>query len=158
MYKMRLLSFMQMAEDKMEIGFATLQHELLLKPNEIEEFVIDGELLVYARWTRGGVTLKFAKMIYDLSKDSRLLVVELSTSANWNQLIQHSLTGFIQMGQSVPFDHNKLAVRLLSRLSGNVYQPKTYYTVPLLGLYMRSVELAEAIRISLKAGLDKQQQ
>ena len=43
-------------------------------------------------------------------------------------------------------------------------QPRTYYTVPLLGLYTRSVELAEAISevsghwINLKTGLGKQQQ
>ena len=44
MHKMRLLSFMQMCEDHQEeIDFVSIQNELLLKPNEVESFIIDGK-------------------------------------------------------------------------------------------------------------------
>lgn len=39
--KMRLLTFMQMAETKTEMSFETIQKELDLAPNQIEAFIID---------------------------------------------------------------------------------------------------------------------
>lgn len=39
--KMRLLTFMQLAENKKELGFETIQKELQLQPDEVESFVID---------------------------------------------------------------------------------------------------------------------
>ena len=44
MLKMRLLTFMQMCESKLEIDFATIQYELQLEPQDIEAFIIDGAL------------------------------------------------------------------------------------------------------------------
>lgn len=44
MHKMRILTFMQIAEGKTEIGFDLIEKELLLKPEEVEAFVIDGEM------------------------------------------------------------------------------------------------------------------
>lgn len=41
MKKMRLLTFMQLAEDNPEMSFQKLQEELQLKPEEVEPFVID---------------------------------------------------------------------------------------------------------------------
>ncbi|XP_076450722.1 eukaryotic translation initiation factor 3 subunit M-like [Babylonia areolata] len=41
MRKMRLLTFMQMAETKKEMDFALIQDELVLGPQAVEEFVID---------------------------------------------------------------------------------------------------------------------
>lgn len=41
---MRLLTFMQMAESKKEISFNTILEELQLPDNDVEAFVIDGEL------------------------------------------------------------------------------------------------------------------
>ncbi|KAK7098489.1 eukaryotic translation initiation factor 3 subunit M-like [Littorina saxatilis] len=41
MRKMRLLTFMQMAESRKEMDFALIQEELLLGPQAVEEFVID---------------------------------------------------------------------------------------------------------------------
>ncbi|XP_064634582.1 eukaryotic translation initiation factor 3 subunit M-like [Lineus longissimus] len=41
MQKMRLLTFMQMAENKKEIDFETIQKEMKLAPNEVEAFIID---------------------------------------------------------------------------------------------------------------------
>lgn len=41
MRKMRLLTFMQMAEIKKEMDFALIQDELVLGPQAVEEFVID---------------------------------------------------------------------------------------------------------------------
>jgi translation initiation factor 3 subunit M len=43
MQKMRLLTFMQMAENKKEIDFETIQKEMKLAPDEVEAFVIDGK-------------------------------------------------------------------------------------------------------------------
>lgn len=42
MKKMRLLTFLQMAETRKEMDFAHIQEELLLGPQAVEEFVIDG--------------------------------------------------------------------------------------------------------------------
>lgn len=39
--KMRLLTFMQMAENKKEIPFSVIESELQLKPEEVEGFIID---------------------------------------------------------------------------------------------------------------------
>ena len=47
MRKMRLLTFMQMAETKMEMDFALIQQELVLGPQAVEEFVIDGMLFFF---------------------------------------------------------------------------------------------------------------
>ena len=43
MQKMRLLTFMQMAEDRQEIYFDTIQQEMNLAADDIEEYIIDGE-------------------------------------------------------------------------------------------------------------------
>jgi translation initiation factor 3 subunit M len=40
--KMRLLTFMQMAESRKEIPFDAIQTDLQLDPNQVEAFVIDG--------------------------------------------------------------------------------------------------------------------
>jgi translation initiation factor 3 subunit M len=42
MQKMRLLSFMQLAETNPEIGFDIIEHELQIKPEEVEAFIIEG--------------------------------------------------------------------------------------------------------------------
>lgn len=42
MRKMRLLTFMQMAETRKEMDFHLIQEELVLGPQAVEEFVIDG--------------------------------------------------------------------------------------------------------------------
>ena len=42
MHKMRLLTFMQMAEKRKEMDFELLQRELVLGPQSVEEFIIDG--------------------------------------------------------------------------------------------------------------------
>jgi len=39
--KMKLLSFMQLAENRSEISFAEIQHSIQLKEDEVEEFLID---------------------------------------------------------------------------------------------------------------------
>lgn len=39
--KMKLLSFMQLAENRSEISFAEIQHEIQIKEDEVEEFLID---------------------------------------------------------------------------------------------------------------------
>ncbi|RWS08227.1 eukaryotic translation initiation factor 3 subunit M-like protein [Dinothrombium tinctorium] len=41
MQKMRLLTFMQIAETKKELSFENIQEELQLQPNEVEGFIID---------------------------------------------------------------------------------------------------------------------
>lgn len=41
--KMRLLTFMQMAETRKEIPFSVIESELQLKPDEVEGFIIDGK-------------------------------------------------------------------------------------------------------------------
>jgi len=43
MKKMRLLTFMQLAEDSQEMSFQKIQEELQLKPEEVEPFIIDGK-------------------------------------------------------------------------------------------------------------------
>lgn len=40
--KMRLLTFMQLAEGNSEMSFATIQEELQLNEDEVEGFIIDG--------------------------------------------------------------------------------------------------------------------
>lgn len=44
MKKMRLLTFMQIAETKKEITFDTIKQELQLDEDSVESFIIDGEL------------------------------------------------------------------------------------------------------------------
>ena len=44
MHKMRLLTFVQIAEGKSELSFETIENELQLQPDEVEAFIIDGEL------------------------------------------------------------------------------------------------------------------
>lgn len=46
MHKMRILTFMQIAEGKTELGFDQIQKELQLLPEEVEAFVIDGKSLL----------------------------------------------------------------------------------------------------------------
>lgn len=41
MRKMKLLSFMQLAENRSEISFAEIQHSIQIKDDEVEEFLID---------------------------------------------------------------------------------------------------------------------
>jgi len=41
--KMRLLTFMQLAEGNSEMSFDTIQQELQLKDTEVEAFIIDGK-------------------------------------------------------------------------------------------------------------------
>lgn len=43
MQKMKLLSFMQLAETNPEISFDVIQKELQIEPNEVEGFIIEGE-------------------------------------------------------------------------------------------------------------------
>jgi len=40
-HKMRILSFMQLAESSSEISFETVQREMQLQPDEVESFIID---------------------------------------------------------------------------------------------------------------------
>lgn len=42
MHKMRILTFMQIAEGKTELGYDQIQKELQLLPEEVEAFVFDG--------------------------------------------------------------------------------------------------------------------
>lgn len=42
MKKMRLLTFMQLAEGTTEMSFETIQQELQLNENQVEAFIIDG--------------------------------------------------------------------------------------------------------------------
>lgn len=44
MKKMRLLTFMQLAETNPEMSFDTIQEELQINENEVESFIIDGKL------------------------------------------------------------------------------------------------------------------
>lgn len=46
MKKMRLLTFMQLAETNPEMSFDTIQEELQIGESEVESFIIDGELLL----------------------------------------------------------------------------------------------------------------
>jgi len=43
---MRVLTFVQIAEGKTELSFDTIEKELQLEPDDVEAFIIDGELLV----------------------------------------------------------------------------------------------------------------
>lgn len=43
--KMRLLTFMQLAEGNSEMTFDTIQQELQLEATEVEAFIIDGKKL-----------------------------------------------------------------------------------------------------------------
>lgn len=47
MKKMRLLTFMQLAETNPEMSFDTIQEELQITEDEVESFIIDGKLLEY---------------------------------------------------------------------------------------------------------------
>ena len=42
LHKMRLLTFMQMAEGKQEIDYETIEREMKLESEELEAFIIDG--------------------------------------------------------------------------------------------------------------------
>jgi hypothetical protein len=42
MHKMRLLTFMQIAEGKSEVSYEAIQQELLLESDQVEAFIIDG--------------------------------------------------------------------------------------------------------------------
>lgn len=44
MKKMRLLTFMQLAETNPEMSFDTIQEELQINEDEVESFIIDGKL------------------------------------------------------------------------------------------------------------------
>lgn len=46
MQKMRLLSFMQLAESTPELSFEVIQKELQIGPNEVESFIIEGEFKI----------------------------------------------------------------------------------------------------------------
>ena len=43
--KMKLLTFMQMAETRQEIDYETIQKEIGLEQEDIESFIIDGTLI-----------------------------------------------------------------------------------------------------------------
>jgi len=43
MKKMRLLTFMQLAETNPEMSFDTIQEELQIEESEVESFIIDGK-------------------------------------------------------------------------------------------------------------------
>lgn len=45
MTKMRLLTFMQLAEGSSEMSFDTITSELLISEDQVEEFIIDGNVL-----------------------------------------------------------------------------------------------------------------
>ena len=45
--KMRLLTFMQMSENRKEIDFDTIMKEMALSEDEVESFIIDGEFLFF---------------------------------------------------------------------------------------------------------------
>lgn len=45
MKKMRLLTFMQLAETNPEMSFETIQSELQLEEDNVESFIIDGKFL-----------------------------------------------------------------------------------------------------------------
>jgi hypothetical protein len=47
MKKMRLLTFMQLAETNPEMSFDTMQEELQISESEVESFIIDGILFFY---------------------------------------------------------------------------------------------------------------
>lgn len=47
MKKMRLLTFMQLAETNPEMSFDTIQEELQISESEVESFIIDGKYLCY---------------------------------------------------------------------------------------------------------------
>jgi len=46
MKKMRLLTFMQLAETNPEMSFDTIQEELQIDESEVESFIIDGKLFL----------------------------------------------------------------------------------------------------------------
>lgn len=46
MKKMRLLSFMQLAESNPEISFDVIEKELQIKPGEVECFIIEGRVSI----------------------------------------------------------------------------------------------------------------
>lgn len=43
MQKMRILTFMQLAENRTEIDFDTIQKEMDINSDQVESFIIDGE-------------------------------------------------------------------------------------------------------------------
>jgi len=45
-HKMRVLTFVQIAEGKSELSFDNIEKELQLEPDDVQPFVIDGELLL----------------------------------------------------------------------------------------------------------------
>lgn len=45
MKKMRLLTFMQLAETNPEMSFDTIQEELQINESEVESFIIDGKFV-----------------------------------------------------------------------------------------------------------------
>lgn len=47
MKKMRLLTFMQLAETNPEMSFQTIQNELQIEEDKVESFIIDGTFITY---------------------------------------------------------------------------------------------------------------
>jgi len=45
-HKMRVLTFVQIAEGKSELSFETIEKELQLESEAVEAFIIDGQLFV----------------------------------------------------------------------------------------------------------------
>lgn len=43
--KMKLLTFLHLVEGKSSVDFKTVQHEADIEAEEVEQFVIDGELV-----------------------------------------------------------------------------------------------------------------
>lgn len=71
--KMRLLTFMQMAESRKEIPFDAIQMDLQLNPDQVESFVIDGKN-------------RLLLIIIYMSKNANILsVIFLSQSSSSNE-------------------------------------------------------------------------
>lgn len=47
MKKIRLLTFMQLAETNPEMSFDLIQKELMIDENQVESFIIDGEFVIF---------------------------------------------------------------------------------------------------------------
>lgn len=64
--KMKLLSFMQLAENRSEISFAEIQHSIQIKEDEVEEFLIDviKTKLVRAKIAQGDGTVHVSSTMH----------------------------------------------------------------------------------------------
>jgi len=64
--KMKLLSFMQLAENRSDISFAEIQHSIQIKEDEVEEFLIDviKTKLVRAKIAQGDRTVHVSSTMH----------------------------------------------------------------------------------------------